>query len=291
MTQTRRKFIRNLSIAALGGGLGLGGGYYYSRNIEPEWLTIERLTLPIQQLGDPFEGFKLVQLSDLHLHPYTQIDFIEQVVAATAALQPDLVVLTGDYVIAAAESIFELAPVLARLNPRYGLVAILGNHDLWTNAAVVVQGFSEVGIPVLKNSGFPLTIGADMLYLAGLDDGWSGQPDLSLALSDAPHDVPVILLMHEPDYADYYSLDGRVALQLSGHSHGGQVRLPGLGAIRLPRYGRKYDSGLYQVNDMWLYTNRGIGVMAGVPVAGIASPPVRFNCPPEITEITLTRAV
>ena len=87
--------------------------------------------------------------------------------------------------------------------------------------------------------------------------------------------------MHEPDFADEYARDGRVSLQLSGHSHGGQVRLPGLGALRLPPYARKYDSGLYRIGQMWLYTNRGIGVIR---------PPVRINCPPEITEITLLPA-
>ena len=84
--------------------------------------------------------------------------------------------------------------------------------------------------------------------------------------------------MHEPDFADEYALDGRVSLQLSGHSHGGQVRLPGLGALVLPRYAQKYDQGLYRVRDMWLYTNRGIGLIG---------PPVRFCCRPEVTEITL----
>ena len=117
-----------------------------------------------------------------------------------------------------------------------------------------------------------------MIFLAGLDDGWSGQPDLNLALQNLSPGIPTILLMHEPDFADIFSKDKRVSLQLSGHTHGGQVRIPGLGAIVLPDYGKKYEQGLYRVKDMWLYTNRGIGVIW---------PAVRFNCRPEITEITL----
>jgi len=93
-----------------------------------------------------------------------------------------------------------------------------------------------------------------------------------------PAETTTILLAHEPDLADRFARDGRVSVQLSGHSHGGQVRLPGIGAVILPYLGRKYDLGLYQVNGMWLYTNRGIGNVAE---------PVRLNCPPEITEITL----
>ena len=106
-------------------------------------------------------------------------------------------------------------------------------------------------------------------------------PDLSKALEKRPGNVPTLLLVHEPDFADAFSADGTVSLQLSGHTHGGQIRLPGIGALVLPRHGQKYDQGLYRVKDMWVYTTRGIGVIG---------PPVRLNCRPEITEITLVRA-
>ena len=143
---------------------------------------------------------------------------------------------------------------------------------------MVRSGLEEVGLPVLKNSGISLSISQEMINLAGLDAGWGGQPDLNLACKDLPPGIPTILLMHEPDFAVTFSQDKRVSLQLSGHTHGGQVRIPFLGALVLPDYGKKYDSGLYLVNEMWLYTNRGIGVIG---------PPVRLNCRPEITEITL----
>ena len=254
------------------------GAYKYATLLEPEWLAIEHVTIPIPRLKPSFEGFRIVQLSDFHLHPYTQIDHVANAVDEANRLKPDLVVLTGDFVLETADSIYEIAPVLSRLDAKYGVFSILGNHDLWTNASIVQAGLEEAGLPVLMNSGISLSIGQDMIYLAGLDDGWSGRPDLNLALKDLTPGIPTILLMHEPDFADTFSLDKRVSLQLSGHTHGGQVRIPILGAPALPEYGKKYDSGLYRVNEMWLYTNRGIGVIG---------PPVRLNCRPEITEIIL----
>lgn len=281
MQTSRRNFLKALGQVVLGSAVTGAVGYGYSTQIEPDWLTIEQVQVPFRKLKPALEGFKIVQMSDIHLHPYTQLEFVKKAVTRANELRPDLVVLTGDYVLEGADSIFELAPALASLNAKYGIFTILGNHDLWTNAEVVRTGLRQAGLPVLINEGLALGIGSDLLYLAGLDDGWSGQLDLSAALAKLPADVPAVLLAHEPDLADNFALDGRVSLQLSGHSHGGQVRLPGIGAPILPYLGRKYDQGLYRVGEMWLYTTRGIGLG---PV------PTRFNCPPEITEITLVGA-
>jgi hypothetical protein len=281
MSVSRRGFLKKLAQVVVGGTLSAAGGYGYSTQIEPEWLTIERLQLPIRGLHSALEGLRIVQMSDFHLHPHTQIELIQQAVRQANELKPDLVVLTGDYVQQGAESIYELAPVLAGLQAKYGVYTILGNHDLWTNIAVVRGGLQQAGLPVLVNEGLALAVGKATLYLAGLDDAWSGKPDLNAALHNRPEAGLTILLAHEPDFADLWSQDGRIALQLAGHSHGGQVRLPGLGAPILPRFGKKYDQGLYQVGGMWLYTTRGVG---------LGFVPVRFNCPPEITEITLVSA-
>lgn len=275
---SRRGFLKALGHVSLGYLVAGIGAYKYGTLLEPEWLAIEHVTIPIPRLKPLFEGFRIVQMSDFHLHPYTQIDQIANAVDEANRLKPDLVVLTGDFVLENADSIYELAPVLSRLNAKYGVFSVLGNHDLWTNASVVRSGLEEIGLPVMKNSGISLSIGQDMINLAGLDAAWDGQPDLNLALRDLPQGIPTILLMHEPDTADIFSQNKRVSLQLSGHTHGGQVRIPILGPPVLPEYGKKYDSGLYRVNEMWLYTNRGIGVIG---------PPVRLNCRPEITEITL----
>ena len=262
------------------------GAYRYGTRIETEWLQTERVTIPVKHLGSSFEGFKVVHMSDFHLYPHTQIELIKRAVEITNRLKPDLIALTGDYVSGYrsrnAEAIFELAPVLSTLNAKHGVFSVLGNHDCSTNRSIVLAGLRECGLPVLINNGLALSKGQQVLYLAGLDDGRRGRPYLPKALEKRPGNVPTLLLVHEPDFADTYSSDGTISLQLSGHSHGGQIRLPGVGALALPRYGRKYDQGLYRVRDMWVYTTRGIGVTGRLPI--------RINCRPEITEITLVRA-
>ncbi len=281
MKTSRRSFLKALGQVAVGGSLALAGGYGYSTRVEPSWLTVEQVQIPLKNLKPALAGFKIVHMSDFHLHPFTQLDLIQEAVATANGLQPDLIVLTGDYVLKGADSIFELAPALAALNATYGVFTILGNHDLWTDAEVVRAGLQQAGLPVLVNEGVALGVGREIIYLAGVDDGWSGAPDLNTALAKLPANVLTILLAHEPDLADTFALDGRISLQLSGHSHGGQVRLPGVGAPFLPYLGRKYDQGLHQVQEMWVYTTRGIGVIG---------PPIRINCPPEITEITLIKS-
>ena len=252
--------------------------FAYAHQIGRNRLVIEKVTVPLPGIAPALHGFKIAQLSDFHLHPFTKIDLVKRAVSMTNELEPDLVALTGDYVLSTPEAIFELAPVLAQLEAKYGVYAVLGNHDSKRWTRIVRWGLEEAGVPVLLNQGKLLTVNGARLYVAGLDDCGYGQPDLPLALADAPSGTCTILLVHEPDFADRFALDGRIRLQLSGHTHGGQIRLPWIGPIILPVNGRKYHSGLYQVGDMWLYTNRGIGVN-GIPA--------RLNCSPEITEITL----
>jgi uncharacterized protein len=277
-TLSRRSFLRRLLRASAATAIAGLGGYGYSSQVETQWLAIEEVTLPIPKLPAALEGLRIALLSDFHLYPYTQLAFVREVVERTNALAPDLVVLGGDYVLEDAAAIDDLAPVLASLSSRYGVYGIVGNHDLWTDVRTVTAGFAAVGLPLLRNAGVPISIGASTLYLAGLDDGWSGQPDLDTALASAPPNAPVVVLMHEPDFITQIAADGRVAVQLSGHTHGGQVRLPSIGAPILPRYGQIYDQGRYRVGESWLYTTRGIGVIG---------PPVRFNCRPEVSLLTL----
>jgi predicted MPP superfamily phosphohydrolase len=273
----RRDFLKLLGLVAVGGSTAIVGGYEYGKQVEAKQLVVEHVQIRANNIKTALEGFKIVQLSDIHLYPYTQLDLVQEAVTITNSLQPDLIVLTGDYVLQTAEAIFEVAPVLASLNAKYGVFSILGNHDLWTDAEIVRLGLKEQRLPLLENEGIGLTVNGKNVYLAGVDDGWGGQPDLSLALAKMPSEALTILLAHEPDLADQFSMNPRVSIQLSGHSHGGQVRLPLIGAPILPYLGQKYDQGLYKVKNMWLYTTRGIGLIT----------PVRINCPPEITEITL----
>lgn len=273
----RRRFLRTLGYSTLGlGGVGVGG-YFYGTRIEIDRLRLEKVSIPIRGLGSALDGFKIAVLSDFHLYPTTTKEEIQAAVKMANSTQPDLAVLLGDFVQKRADAIFDLAPILARLNPRLGIFAILGNHDYWKGVDVVIQGLKESRLQLLRNSGQPLSIGNRLLYLAGVDDGWERKHDLKAAMDGMPSQAMAICLMHEPDFADRFSADPRISLQLSGHSHGGQIRIPFYGAPFLPPFGRKYDQGLYRINHMWLYTNVGIGVTA----------PIRINCPPEVTQVTL----
>lgn len=242
-------------------------------------LSVEKVAIPLPQIGSALDGLRIVLMSDFHLYPYTRIEHIRRAVSTANSLRPDLILLGGDFVLSKVDSIFELAPALARLNARHGIFCVLGNHDYWRGADTVVRGLKDSGLPVLRNTGVELQMGRDSLYLAGVDDGWVKRHDLSLSLEHKRAGVPAIVLMHEPDFADDFSKDDRICLQLSGHSHGGQVRFPLIGSPFCPPFGRKYDRGLYRTRNLWHYTTVGIGVTV----------PIRFNCPPEVTEITLTR--
>ncbi len=245
---------------------------------EIRWLVEEFVEIPVKNLPPSLEGFTIVQLTDMHLRPYTQLEHIERAVEKTNALKPDLVVLTGDYVWHDEEDILDLVPALAKLNARHGIFAVMGNHDIKTDPILIEETFRKHGIPVLRNQGLDIQQGNGVMHLAGIDDGWLGQPDIQTTLAGLRGDKPVLLLAHEPDMLDWYADDTRISLQLSGHTHGGQVQLkPGKPFIR-PHLGRKYVQGLYRVNESWVYTSRGIG-STGLPI--------RRNCAPEITHVTL----
>ncbi len=275
----RRQFLALTGLAVAGGVVAASS--YIALNNEANDPVVERVKIPLKGLSPALDGFTIAVLADFHLYPFTQLELVQKAVAMANALQPDLTVLLGDYVWHELEAIFDLAPVLAGLNARHGVFAAAGNHDYWTDITVISAAMKEVGLPLFVNQGVPITMGAGTLYLAILDDGWSGEPDFQATMAGLTPGATAVLLSHEPDLADKYALDERIGLQLSGHSHGGQVRFPGVGALILPYLAWKYDYGLYRVNQTWLYTNRGLGV---------TNEPVRFNCPPEITEITLVQA-
>jgi predicted MPP superfamily phosphohydrolase len=278
---TRRRFLQSLATM---GAVGLGGVTYLWQ-VEPRWLTLQEHDLPIATLPTAFDGLRIVQLSDIHIDPLYRYGYVARVVERVNALEPDVVVLTGDYVTQDAGAAAPLAAMLAGLRAPLGTYAVLGNHDVWRSKRVAVRnGFVQAGIPMLENDHVVLARAGQTLVVAGLDDGWGGRPSLRQALDAAP-DAPVILLLHEPDLVTRYQHEPRIVVQLSGHSHGGQVRIPGHGAIYLPRYAQQFDAGIYRVGNTWLNTNVGLGMTS----YGITTPPVRFNCPPEISVLTLRR--
>ncbi len=278
---SRRTFLVRLLATAGVLACGAAGGSGYARLVEPHWPQVTRLTVSLPALPRAMDRLTIAHLSDLHHGPYVPIGDVRRAVALTNSLRPDLVALTGDFI--SDDSIYAspCADALAGLQARYGSFACLGNHDHWHGARAVVAGLHSTGVRLLLNQAAPVGGEGTGLWIAGVDDIWEGLDDLERAMADVPDAAPTVLLAHEPDFADAASASQSIVLQLSGHSHGGQVRLPFYGALIVPPYARRYPMGYYRVRQMALYTSRGIGLVA---------PPVRLNCRPEIALITLHAA-
>ena len=272
---------RTLLGATLGSVLLAAGGLAYAREVEPYRIAAERVTLTLPRLAPSFDGYRFVQISDVHMDSWMTPERLARIVDLVNEQRPDLVVITGDLVSYNAPRYVPglLAP-LKRLKASDGVVAVLGNHDHWAGAEEVRRVISEAGVTDVSNGVKTVHRHRALLHLCGVDsvmDGVDSLDEVLRALDSAGPGCSV-LLAHEPNFADRSALTGRFDLQLSGHSHGGQIRLPFLGAPYLPPLSRRYPSGLYQVGKMLQYTNRGLGTMLAR---------LRFNCRPEITVFTL----
>jgi uncharacterized protein len=279
---TRRGFLKLGAWSAAGLAL-------YSGEIARHEIEVVPITISLAGLPDVFDGFRIVQLSDIHLREFTEEAFLREIVKRVDALRPDLVALTGDFV--------SIGPLPRHFGARWGYscaqilteltcglrYAVLGNHDATVNKPAVTDALVSHGIPVLSNRAVAIERDSRRIWLAGVADAMVDKPDLSLALPrgrDADRE-PLILLAHEPDFADS-AINQRVSLILSGHTHGGQVRLPFVKPLHLPPLGKKYLEGRFVLADgAQLYVNRGIGT---------TTLPLRFCCPPEITVVTLAQA-
>ncbi len=277
---TRRNF---LGLAA-GSAAALA---FYAGEIARHELEIVYLTIKLRRLPDAFAGMKIVHISDFHFEEYTEAAFLDAIVHKVNAAAPDLVVLTGDFVSSkplprhfSVRLGYQCAEHLSRITCplRY---AILGNHDCLVGSHAITDALHSHGIPVLANSSVPLERNGQRVWLAGIKDVLEERPDLGAALPAGKAErEPLILMAHEPDFADY-AVGRQVDLVLSGHTHGGQILLPLLPPLLLPDMGVKYVHGLFRLGDgMQLYVNRGIGAV---------TLPFRFRCQPEITVITLSQ--
>ncbi len=254
-------------------------GLAYSAWVEPNRIEVTRVSVTLRRLARAFCGYRIVQLSDIHLGDWMDAVRMDDVVRRTNAQKPDLIAITGDFVTRRAYShLPDLADVLSHLKARDGVVAVLGNHDHWSGAHLVRNMLAASGIHELANAARTIQRGGAQLHIAGVDDVMVGRDRLDLVLARLPESGAAILLAHEPDFADQSAMTGRFDLQLSGHTHGGQIVAPSIGPIQLPELGRRYPSGRYQVGEMIQYTNRGVGMV---------SPFVRFNCRPEISVFEL----
>lgn len=280
VTISRRAFLRR-SMKWIGGLLGLGVvactyGYAWERTA----LQIERVSPSLPRLPKSFAGCKLVQFSDVHLGHFFKPEQLQGVLDLIQNEQPDLICFTGDIVDLETQSFSAAIPMLAKLEAPLGKFAVLGNHDYRAGQQHAIrQGWAAAGFAVLDNRHVALGKNGDSLYIAGIDDALVGVPDLPKALAGIPEGASVILLAHEPDFAEE-AARYPVELQLSGHSHGGQVRLPLVGHVLTPKLATKYVKGLYHAGDsqMPVYVNRGLGTTIL---------PVRFLCRPELTVFTL----
>jgi predicted MPP superfamily phosphohydrolase len=280
---TRRRF---LGAAAAAGLIAIAGDSFL---LEPNRPRVVRRNIFLRRWPERLDGFTIALLSDFHYDPYFSTHPLHAAIPIVNDLRPDLIALTGDFVTVplsgegkrgalAAEPCVAL---LRQMTAPHGLWAVMGNHDADTDREHVTRVLETGNIPVLANQSEAIERDGARIWLAGVNDVLSDTPDLTRALSSIPSGEAVILLAHEPDYADY-AARFPVDLQLSGHSHGGQIRFPLLPPLFLPPLARKYILGQYQVGPLFLYTNAGLGTV---------DLPLRFNCPAEITLLTLHRSI
>jgi predicted MPP superfamily phosphohydrolase len=279
---TRRHFL-------IGAGAAAASIALYSGEIARHEIDLVPQSIAIQNLPPAFHGFRIAQISDIHLDEFTEPFFLERIVHHVNAIGPDLVALTGDFVTRGSLTFLDERHAARRCGEILSTLtcplryAVLGNHDVSVSASLVIDSLQGNGIPVLVDEHVPIERNGSRFWLCGVNDPATTNPRLDLAIPPLATD-PVILMAHEPDYADAVLQHPRghlVDVMLAGHTHGGQIRLPFFGALVLPPMGRKYAEGLFNLKNMQLYVNRGIGTV-GIPF--------RLNCPPEITVFTLHSA-
>jgi predicted MPP superfamily phosphohydrolase len=270
---SRRAFLKGGAL--LGGGLLLEGFV-----VEPRMVDITETTVRVNGLPAAFNGFRICQITDVHHSSVVGLEYIKSVVEEANRLRPDLVVLTGDYIDTGKKYMAPCLEALAGAKAKYGTIAILGNHDYFTGKGHGEEVMASNKIPLLQNSHLLIESKGSALCVAGVADLLEGTPDASVALKGVDPAIPRILLSHHPDYAEALPKGERVDLVISGHTHGGQVRLPfGHAPVVPSSYGQKYSGGLVRLDSgTQVYVSRGIGV---------SMIPVRFNCPPELALIKL----
>jgi len=246
---------------------------------DPTDFEIVHMSISLRGLEKVFDELRIVHISDLHLGQWISPERLVGVVGLVNELSPDIVAITGDFVSFAVDQVAaDLVSSLSQLRPKIVTLAVLGNHDHWMGAEKVRSILRESNIIDLSNDVYTVHRGEAALHFAGIDDVIAQGHDLERVLKKLPSSDPAVLLVHEPDFADVAAATGRFALQLSGHSHGGQFVLPKIGPPIRGSHFKKYPLGRYQVEDMIVYTNRGLGANTFW---------FRINCPPEITVLTL----
>jgi len=283
---TRRKFIH---VAAKGvAGTLLVGGVYTA--IEAKCIEVTRISIAVPNLPPAFHGKTIAFLSDIHHSFVVPRSYVDHAVEVTNALSPDIVVLGGDYVtsgnkyrwVDGKSYIVPCFESLKKLEAKMGRFAVTGNHDTNVGLNEIYAGMKAAGLQSIDNGGVWLEEGGQKLRICGICDLRTNTPNVDLALTGATNKDAVVLVSHNPDVAERTVKDDRVGLILSGHTHGGQVVFPIIGApvVHLcSDYGQKYRYGLVQGPHCKSYVTSGVGTLP---------PAFRLNCPPEVALITLT---
>lgn len=244
--------------------------------IDPE---ITDTTIWLHRLPPGLEGLKIVHLTDIHHSLFTPLEEVERAVQLANRLDPDIVALTGDYVTLSTAYIAPVARALGKLRARHGIFAVLGNHDFQAGADQVTRALRSHRIRVLRNSRHAIQAAGKTLWMIGVDDLWWNSDDLSAALDSVPARDAKILLCHNPLGIWQASVRG-VDLVLSGHTHGGQVRLPGIRSLYRSKLGERFVEGWNRLRGTQIYVSRGIGKVVV---------PIRVACPAEIACLHLHR--
>lgn len=258
----------------------------YARGIEPRWFDVKTIDIAIPKLDPVFEGYRIVQLTDIHARSgVMDRDMLERVARLANEQEPDLIALTGDYITRTPDNAEEmLTHAFSQLRAKDGIVAIMGNHErgYGEDISPVERALQAGKAKILNNAIYSIDRQGSKLTIAGVDDVMFGLANLPKTIAQLPKTGTNILLAHEPDFADIAAASDRFGLQLSGHSHGGQVVFPFLPRVT-PPLGKKYINGFYQIGGMQLYVSPGVGT------TGPAKS--RFNCRPEISIIVLHQGV
>ena len=273
ITQTRRNALRLISAGVIG---SLVDGCW----LEPSHLSISRQDITCRQLPAGLDGLRIGLLADFHYRPNWDSALMDKVVAQVGRENLDLITLAGDFMSKDPRVIPPLLSHIGKMQARHGVFAVLGNHDGWNvNPAWLQRQFEKVGVSFLINQHRLLSIRGESLVVAGSDFVWFGAPDPAKMLKGVNADMPVLALVHEPDYFDTLTRHREIQLQVSGHTHGGQCRVPLVDyAPKTVKYGSKYVYGSFRRGDSNLFVTRGVGT---------TGPRVRFACPPELAVLTL----
>ncbi len=276
---TRRDVIKvSLGSAAAFGAGSLAYGALVRKNVE-----VSRVEVRVTNLPGAFNGLTIAQLSDIHHGPYTALDYIGHCVELVNGLNPDVITLTGDFTFGGKRYIEPCVEALKTLKARVGVYAVLGNHDYYVGAGNVARALKGRGFNLLIDAKDRIEMGGAKLWLLGVDDLLYGRTDVNRLMRGLPDDEPRIAFSHNPDFIEEFAIKKKhIDLMISGHTHGGQIRFPIIGAPHISSaYGQRYAIGLNRKGAMQVYTTRGIGTILL---------PARLNCPPELVLFTLKAA-